>query len=293
MFAPAVMVSQSGDLPADVWSKITAFSHAFFEALVKQPRPIPLRLLTPRDVFVALDPQNVHFVISGAPSRSQVTLIGRDFRATGLLALPELIGGIAHELAWPNPMGFSIPAEAILTERWTPSLIQFVDDYIKFEVQQAERAQRQVRINPIFRARDLLINEQLCFVLMPFSNDQHLQEIYADHVKPAIESVGLECRRADDIYDTSLIVENIWENIVRSRLLIAELTGRNPNVFYELGIAHTVGKEVILLAQNMNDVPFDLRHLRVIIYETTPRGINGLEKQLKATISTVLARPAF
>jgi hypothetical protein len=58
-------------------------------------------------------------------------------------------------------------------------------------------------------------------------------------------------------------------------------------VFYETGIAHTVGKEVILITQNMDDVPFDLRHLRCILYEYTPRGVQILETNLKNTISNI------
>lgn len=83
-------------------------------------------------------------------------------------------------------------------------------------------------------------------------------------------------------------MEDIWKQTCRARFLIAELTGRNSNVFYELGIAHAVGKEVILLAQTMEDVPADLRHHRVIKYEYTPRGMNQLEDLLAKTINSIL-----
>ena len=57
--------------------------------------------------------------------------------------------------------------------------------------------------------------------------------------------------RADDIYDNRPIIEDVWRCTNEARILIAELTGRNPNVFYETGIAHTVGKEVILITQSL------------------------------------------
>ena len=82
------------------------------------------------------------------------------------------------------------------------------------------------------------------------------------------------------------IVEDIWESINRARILIADLTGKNPNVFYEVGIAHTVGKEVILTTQNIDDVPFDLRHLRHIQYTYTPRGMEAFEQQLRKAANT-------
>jgi hypothetical protein len=65
---------------------------------------------------------------------------------------------------------------------------------------------------------------------------------------------------------------------------VRKFTGKNPNVFYEVGVAHTVGKEVILVTQSMDDVPFDLRHLRCIVYEYTPRGVRALEANLQNTI---------
>ena len=61
-------------------------------------------------------------------------------------------------------------------------------------------------------------------------------------------------------------------------------------MFYETGIAHTVGKEVKLITQSMDDVPFDLKHLRCIVYEYTPRGMATLEQNLKSTILNVLAK---
>ena len=95
--------------------------------------------------------------------------------------------------------------------------------------------------------------------------------------------------RADDIYDNRPIIEDIWRYTNEAGILIAELTGRNPNVFYETGIAHSVGKEVILITQSMDDVPFDLKHLRCTVYEYTPRGVATLEQNLRNTMLNVLA----
>lgn len=146
-----------------------------------------------------------------------------------------------------------------------------------------------MRLNPIFEGREFLINDQLVFVLSPFK--EPFNTIFQDHIKPSVESIsGLGCLRADDIYDNRPIMEDIWRYTYEAGMLIAELTGRTPNVFYETGIAHTVGKEVILITQSMEDVPFDLKHLRCIVYEYTPRGIAALEQSLKNTILNVLAR---
>jgi hypothetical protein len=123
-------------------------------------------------------------------------------------------------------------------------------------------------------------------MLSPFA--EPFDTIYNDHIKKIIESIpGRFILRADDIYDNKSIIEDIWKNINEAGIIIAELTEKNPNVFYEVGIAHTVGKEVILLAQNIDDIPFDLKHLRCILYDYTPRGCQTLESNLKNTILNI------
>jgi len=141
-------------------------------------------------------------------------------------------------------------------------------------------------LGKIFGGGTFTLDPQLCFVLMPFAD--RFQPIYDDHIRPAVEGVGLRCERADDIRGTNLITWDIWERINRARFLIAELTDRNPNVFYELGLAHALSKDVILLTQSMDFVPFDLKALRCIQYEFTPRGVQILEKGLSATITALM-----
>jgi hypothetical protein len=144
----------------------------------------------------------------------------------------------------------------------------------------------QMNVEPIWRGRDFRIDEKLCFVLMPFRDPYNI--IYQDHIKPAVERTALRCVRANDIYGVNRVMEDIWEQICKAKVIVSELTGRNPNVFYETGIAHTIGKRVILVTQTMDDVPFDLRDLRCIIYEYTPRGCIQLEEALERTLQTTI-----
>jgi hypothetical protein len=107
-----------------------------------------------------------------------------------------------------------------------------------------------------------------CFVMMPFANP--LGGYYATLYEPAIKKAGLTAVRADtDIFGTGKIIDQIWAGINNAKVLVAELTGRNPNVLYELGIAHALRKPVVLVSSNESDVPFDVRHVRVIYYELT------------------------
>jgi len=105
-----------------------------------------------------------------------------------------------------------------------------------------------------------------CFVVMPFA--EPLGGYYATIYQPAIERAKLKPGRADaEIYGTGKIIDQIWSGIHSARVLVAELTGRNPNVLYELGIAHALHRPVVLISSNEEDVPFDVRHVRVIYYD--------------------------
>jgi hypothetical protein len=125
---------------------------------------------------------------------------------------------------------------------------------------------------------------------MPFGEGHDLQRVYRNHVQPVVGQLGLVCERADDLYDVRAVMQNVWESINRARVIIAEMTERNPNVFYELGIAHTLGKPVIMITQSIEQyVPFDLKHLRSIEYQFKPGEIEKFEQALRRTIQTVLS----
>jgi len=111
-------------------------------------------------------------------------------------------------------------------------------------------------------------SSETCFVVMPFA--EPLGGYYTTIYQPAIKKAGLTAVRADtDIFGTGKIIDQIWAGINNARVLVAELTGRNPNVLYELGLAHALRKPVVLVSSNEPDVPFDVRHVRVIYYQMT------------------------
>lgn len=113
--------------------------------------------------------------------------------------------------------------------------------------------------------RSVPISEGTCFLLMPFVRE--LRSVHAA-IKDVCSALNLTCERADDIYSQRPIFTTVLDNILSSEVIISDLTGRNPNVFYETGIAHSLreSQSVILLAQNLDDVPFDLRHLPIVLY---------------------------
>jgi hypothetical protein len=127
------------------------------------------------------------------------------------------------------------------------------------------------------------------FVLMSF--DPKLRPIYDNHVLKVATSLNLNAKRADDFFTTHHVMSDVWQAINAARLVIADCTGRNPNVFYEIGVAHTLGRPVVLITQHSRDVPFDLQAIRYIQYDYTPPGMEEFEKRLTATLRSELGIP--
>jgi hypothetical protein len=132
---------------------------------------------------------------------------------------------------------------------------------------------------------------ETCFVMQPFAPPYG--DYYEKIFKPAIEKTGLQAVRADaDIFGTGKIIDQVFRGIMAAKVLVAELTTRNPNVFYELGLAHAMNKPVVLVSSNEPDVPFDLQHIRVIYYDVNdPFWGNKLIEKVAENILSALTNP--
>ena len=114
-------------------------------------------------------------------------------------------------------------------------------------------------------------------VMMPF--DKKFDQAY-ESIKNAAAECNLTCNRADGIWEEDAIIQDIVNLINRSFIVVCDCTGRNPNVFYEMGIAHTLGRQVVMITQSKEDVPFDVNHLRFIAYHNNGEGVEKLKKHL-------------
>ncbi len=124
------------------------------------------------------------------------------------------------------------------------------------------------------------------FVLMPFHKE--FDDVYKLGIKPACEKAGAYAERVDEqIYEGS-ILQRIYNQIAKADIIISDMTGRNPNVFYETGYAHALGKRVILLTQRTEDIPFDLKHYPHIIYEGS---IFNLIPEIEKRVSFLIRNP--
>lgn len=124
------------------------------------------------------------------------------------------------------------------------------------------------------------------FVLMPF--DAAFDDIYQLGIRAACNDAGGYCERVDEQIFHESILERVYNQIAKADLLVADMTGRNPNVFYEVGYAHALGRRVILLTQKSEDIPFDLKHYPHIVYGGK---ITELKQELEKRVRWALQNP--
>lgn len=127
---------------------------------------------------------------------------------------------------------------------------------------------------------------KLIALMMPFDPSF---TCVASVIKDLAAKSGLKCERADDIWKNSEIIQDVFDLLFRAQIVICDFSGRNPNVFYEAGIAHTLGRDVIPIVRNEEDIPFDLRHHRFIKYLPNGEGLKELGLKLEFRIKQLLS----
>lgn len=146
-------------------------------------------------------------------------------------------------------------------------------------------------VRPSFQGRNFRVDPRLCFVVMPFT-EAWSEPVFTQIIQPAAEAGGLKCKRADNFFSPGAVVEDVWAGINSAFLLIVDVTGRNPNAYYELGLAHVIGVPTIIITQDETPA-FDVAHLRYITYSNSPSGHRRLQLQLTSTIEEFVRRVVF
>ncbi len=179
---------------------------------------------------------------------------------------------------------YSLNDRLILNEsRWQDVNHLIIDSQSKVRT---EYGNSNIRLTNFLRSNgideeDTIVDNKLIFVLTPFHN-RFIDDYFI--IKRICDSVDFKCSRGDEEYFSSDIFSHILRQIVKSRLIIANINGRNPNVLYELGIAQAMDKPVILLSKTPNDIPIDIRTKKFIIYNNEIE----LEKNLKLELIRIL-----
>ncbi len=147
--------------------------------------------------------------------------------------------------------------------------------------------EQNVTVRPsIFRIPANGIEDVLISVMRPFDPAFEDLQVALNETCNALE---LRCFDVKQVWDESEIIQDVFSLIYRSRAVICDFSNKNPNVFYEAGIAHTLGREVIPIVQNPEDIPFDLRHHRYIRYLPNNEGLESLKREVASRIKTLLS----
>ena len=140
------------------------------------------------------------------------------------------------------------------------------------------RAKQDYAINPsVFRIPESSVEPDLVSVMRPF--DPKFDGVQ-EALRNSCRLLNLRCLDVNEIWNESEIIQNVFSLIYKSKVVICDFSDRNPNVFYEAGIAHTLGRTVVPIVQNPEHIPFDLRHHRYIRYLPNEQGLSELETEV-------------
>ncbi|MCO1600025.1 tetratricopeptide repeat protein [Desulfosporosinus nitroreducens] len=160
------------------------------------------------------------------------------------------------------------------------------DIFVSTAIDYNNKSQRKIAIVPsVFSIPDRPVQNDLVSVMMPFASS--FNQTYSA-IKESCSKLTLQCYRADDLWKNSTFIQDIFELIFCSKIVVVDFTGKNPNVFYEVGIAHTLGKIVIPISQSIDDIPSDLKNHRVLIYLPNKEGMQDLTNGLSSRLDTVI-----
>lgn len=139
----------------------------------------------------------------------------------------------------------------------------------------------------VFRIPEGEQEPDLVSIMMPFQSA--FQDVYHS-LQQVCRELGLRCLNANEVWDENEVIQDIFSLIFRSKVVVCDFSDRNPNVFYEAGIAHTLGRSVIPIVQNAEHVPFDLAHHRHILYLNNEQGLEELRAKISLRLKTLTQR---
>lgn len=286
--------SFAGGIPADLHDRINKVLDEFMQEVKRlvderNVRAAVVRSMLPCNLLMILDDANLSIVSQKSLAALNTTFVDRrgiSYSADAIHDMAKWDFGLDETFVLRFPAGVL----SVTTQERRNILAAVASEHVDSEIRRMRREMNMIQLNPLFGSASFEVDGRLVFVLMPFDDD--LSEIYKSVVKRAIEDsgLGLVCRRADDYKSNKAIIQDIWKAICEARIVVADLTGLNANVMYELGVAHTVGKDTVLMYQRDPGIafPFDLVHIRRIEYVNDAPGGKRLECELIETLKYIL-----
>ncbi len=237
------------------------------------PLRVPIHPFPDFSYVVVATRDSVLIVLGTSPFRMVRTAVYQDLRSSPDRAptASELRAKYKNEHGWTDCLAARLPLEALTAPNETSwpmtekVAVNFADEII-------------ANVSSDNGDNDL------CFVIMSFSGNPRLEDFYRKAIQPTVKRLGYQCKRVDEQQFNSSITARIRDNIRRARFIIADVTEARPNCYYELAVAHTLGKEVIHLTNNIQDVQFDIKDFNFIIYQTIDELRKKLRERIKATV---------
>lgn len=280
----------SGNIPDQDRQGLDQYIDLFETILISHSQNLPPRILRAKlagSVYIIRDPNKIVLVYI-PKSGHNVNYIDSDKNV-----IPsELAREISMELDYDDFSIAILPRHAMTLPKPDQEkiLLAAAQDLIQRAVSEFTMKSAVSAFSPIFGPNQYPVQSKLVFVLMPFQD--RLSTIYQSIVRSSIEDdLKMVCRRADEIKSTNPVMQDIWKSICECRIVLADLTDFNPNVMYELGIAHTIGKPSLIIYQDQDTAkkfPFDLAHIRRINYEDNAAGGAKLRSEITAHIRAMV-----
>ena len=191
-----------------------------------------------------------------------------------------------RSMDWGDPDYPTAALEVLIAiAQMAPSNETLIEKYLqdRFEqagenISSAPRPGRTIVFQPnVFVIPEDERDSTLVAVMMPFARE--FDPVYAA-IQQASGNASMKCQRVSDLWEHSAVMQDIFTLIYRSSVVVCDFSGRNSNVFYEAGIAHTLGRHVVPITQHKGDVPFDLQAHRYLPYLNNSEGLAAMSAKL-------------
>lgn len=292
----SAMRSVGGDIPSDLQEKIDAAItelEEYVERLCesKQLRRAVVRSRLDCTSIILLDQSSVTVVAEvakGVPQSQYLTV-----QHPPSITVQQAIEAGVWDFGFGEDcfaLQFSRSLISLSKTVRQPTLMALAQEWVSSEEQRMIKQSQLIQVSPIFGPASYVLRNDFCFVIGPFTDAA--TATYKSIIQPTVIDAGLSCHRADEMFTNRAIMSDIWQALCEARIVIADLSDKNPNVYYELGIAHTLGKDTILLSSKDEDrIPFDIQGIRQIRFENSPAGGTQLREHLDKTLKSLLTPP--
>lgn len=273
----------------------------FFEEMAAAPKPI-FDLMRERiesaDIFMLLigntfsEATRVEYEVARALNKPILVLIKEI--VTPKKQLVEFLEGIPTEyVTFKSAYDLGNIVKNYITS-------EFIRAYRRFDIHSSDFKKSNYKQKFDLQLAKSKPDKRFCFVIMPIGKQgtrkyDVFKNIFDLVIKPAVEIdddgklTGLRCERADQEVRTGNIPRDIMEKLLSAEIVIADLTTRNPNVFYELGVRHSLRQKTIMISQSVDDIPFDISNYRTIIYDPIVGLVKESIRKLRLTVRALMS----